>query len=111
MVQSVVAFVDNRHHNGDHLPLHPTERAPAVHQPAIEIVMVTHGLWADPMNAQDVVPIGKPFDVLVLDKSHSRSLDQTSANQPVPAQVQLAGQDAVELGPRRLDVLGFEVAC
>ncbi len=55
MLYSVVAAIDGRNDDGDHLPLRPAQRRTAAHQVRIQIIMRLHRLGVQAVDGQDVV--------------------------------------------------------
>ncbi len=57
MVNSIAAFVQNRHADGEHFPLAWRERPGTVHQLQVDLVMLAHHSRMHRMDLDDVVPI------------------------------------------------------
>lgn len=58
MVNSIVAFVQNRHADGEHFALAWRERPGTVHQLQVKLVVLAHHRRMHSMDLEDVVPIG-----------------------------------------------------
>ncbi len=57
VMYSIMAPVDSRDDDGNHLPLDPAERSRATHQLNIKLVMLSHDSAVYSMNTDDVVAI------------------------------------------------------
>lgn len=62
MVNSVVAGVQSRDHDRNHLALHTAQGSRTVHQLSIQFVMVLHGVAVDPVYSDDVVGVRDTID-------------------------------------------------
>ncbi len=58
MMKSIMAAVQRRHTDAEHLPPAPVERARTMHQGEIQIVVVAHDRRVDPVDLDDIVGIG-----------------------------------------------------
>jgi hypothetical protein len=57
MMQSVAAFVFGRYDHGNHFTLNSVQRALAVHQLPVQIIMQPHRAAVDAMDPEDIVPV------------------------------------------------------